>query len=95
MECLIFGTLLGQVWTKLAQCLAYHYSYQFSQTICQSVGFLKYLLKFYSGGAVDLWSCFALRGFYLIYFGTFKHCLSEMLIKIEFHLFPNTYMGQH
>ena len=53
MECLIFGTLLGQVWTKLAQCLAYHYSYQFSQTICQSVGFLTYLLKFYSGGAVD------------------------------------------
>ena len=79
MECLIFGTLLGQVWTKLAQ----------------SVGFLKYLLKFYSGRAVDLWSCFALRGFYLIYFGTFKHCLSEMHIKIEFYLFPNTYMGQH
>ena len=30
MEFLIFGTLLGQVWTKLAQCLSYHYSYQFS-----------------------------------------------------------------
>ena len=58
MECLIFGTLLGQDWTKLAQCLAYHYSYTFSLKICEAFGFLTYLLKFYSGAAVDLWSCF-------------------------------------
>merc|ERR1711954_444332 len=58
MECLIFGTLFGQVWTKFAQCLAYYYSYKFSKAICQSFGFLTYLLKFYSGGAVDLWSCY-------------------------------------
>ena len=38
MECLIFGTLLDQVRTKLVQFLAYHYSYKFSSTICQSVG---------------------------------------------------------
>ena len=29
-----------------------------SYTICQSGGLLTYLLKFYSGGAVDLWPCF-------------------------------------
>ena len=43
--------------------------------------FFTHLLKVYSGGAVDLWSCFALRVFYLIYFQTFKRCLSEIRIK--------------
>ena len=60
MMCLFLGTLLGRVWTKLVKCLAYHYFYLISYTICQSFGFLTYLLKFYCGGAVDLWSCFIL-----------------------------------
>ena len=47
----------SQVWTKLVQCLAYNCLYAISYTICWSVCFLTYLLKFYSGGAVDLWSC--------------------------------------
>ena len=37
MECLIFENILGQVWTKLVQCLAYNDSYQF---IKQSVGLM-------------------------------------------------------
>ena len=45
-----FGPSLDQVGTMFSL----PYSYQFSQTICQYVGFLTYLLKFYSGGAVDL-----------------------------------------
>ena len=54
----------GQVWTKLVQCLVYNYLYTISYTIRQSVCFLTYLLKFYSGGAVDLWSCFNIPSFW-------------------------------
>ena len=35
----------------------YHYLYIIYYTFSQSVGFLTYLLEFYSGRAVDLWSC--------------------------------------